>query len=901
MRADALLLRRLRLELLRSADAGIEADLWFSGLAESQGTDGFVFDAPAQSLLRQELAAEMLPDGRRALEAVWSITERLHDDWPDSLRIEERATWLALRGRPAAAADIDALLWPALKAMTESEQRGIEVARWALRAMPRLPDVARHTDSALALAIAAVARLGSGPLVLGPDLPRGLPFDLAWLLPPSMLAERQSCVIEPYADAFGLRAPRNGEAGGLHIELPPTRPLLLEVDCAVGSSRTVRLVAVEPGALVSLPEGWEQLVLRTLAGDRYRVRRTGAGVRPTSGLDWRTSVATMIDPHTGKPRGSALFVSRDHLVSVTSVLEPDSGKRSKRGEISERAAFKLRLADRTFSSTLVETDLDTSLVLLAATGSGTEPVPLPRRADDVAPGSDIVLIDAVHELTISGAVRAVEVRLTDNESAPHSRGPYLEIAAHGDMLDMAGWAGAPILLNGTVVGIADLGSQKRGATTVFAQPASRIARFIAWATRPAEHAVEVFVSHSSLLKPGEHWLHRGTPIVSPGPGGTRELTALLRIDKAMARAKLRCRPEGLVERGGGMAKDAGREIAACEAAVRVTIAGARSRDEHSRRELLLLAFRKWAKPDLPFVELTMNTRPDASLPPPLLGSSLRLDERLSLPAELRKRLDFARVATEPDDDALYREVRELLQEIAPDEADIDAALAALARNGLPSVLERAKRWAQRAKSQRPKDAPSWVQELAMLSLPADALSAVIDESATLERAQVIALDGTPAELLRLLLTRNRRSAPMPLIDRRDLLLRGAHRAEKLRSSVVEELTWILHCSLDEARSLIANPVARYAVLIEAGEDARNTASLLPGAVVFVLFPRSSIDRNEAAAQGMKFVKPLPGDEDMAFAMAYKQLLNIVAPPGNSKKSARRRNVAAKPGSSRRGR
>src|SRR3712207_7251477 len=62
-----------------------------------------------------------------------------------SIWAEELATILALRGAPTA--EIEEALRPAVKAMVESDERGLEVARWALRALPRLPEAARRTEA----------------------------------------------------------------------------------------------------------------------------------------------------------------------------------------------------------------------------------------------------------------------------------------------------------------------------------------------------------------------------------------------------------------------------------------------------------------------------------------------------------------------------------------------------------------------------------------------------------------------------------------------------------------------------------------------------------------------------------------------------------------------------------
>ena len=130
VRVDAALLRALRVELLPGSDAGIEADLWFSTLTESVSSQGFVLDGDVVAQLRDELAAEKVDDEQKALATAARITRDAHLQWPESLRLEERATALALRTPPPAGVpvppedDLETLLRGLVKAMTESPQRG---------------------------------------------------------------------------------------------------------------------------------------------------------------------------------------------------------------------------------------------------------------------------------------------------------------------------------------------------------------------------------------------------------------------------------------------------------------------------------------------------------------------------------------------------------------------------------------------------------------------------------------------------------------------------------------------------------------------------------------------------------------------------------------------------------
>jgi hypothetical protein len=50
----------------------------------------------------------------------------------------------------------------AIAAMAANEQRGLEMSRWVLRAMPRMPAIVRDTDAAAAMILAAIGYRSDG-------------------------------------------------------------------------------------------------------------------------------------------------------------------------------------------------------------------------------------------------------------------------------------------------------------------------------------------------------------------------------------------------------------------------------------------------------------------------------------------------------------------------------------------------------------------------------------------------------------------------------------------------------------------------------------------------------------------------------------------------------------------
>src|SRR5882724_10967403 len=94
IRIEPQLLRKMRLELFPAADAGVEADLWFSPIVESRAPSGIVLQQEAALVLRQRLKEKP-----STLEAAWGVIERLHGSISPALFAEERLAYLALAGR----------------------------------------------------------------------------------------------------------------------------------------------------------------------------------------------------------------------------------------------------------------------------------------------------------------------------------------------------------------------------------------------------------------------------------------------------------------------------------------------------------------------------------------------------------------------------------------------------------------------------------------------------------------------------------------------------------------------------------------------------------------------------------------------------------------------------------
>jgi len=171
-RIEPELLRKLRLKILPEADAGTEADLWFSPLIQTSSPLGMMFRPEATSELRKQLSRE---ENRDLLDKAWDVSQSIHESAPPAIRIEEEATYLSLVG--ARKEDIDKALMPIVAAILEKNNKKTNegAARWARRTLSRLPQQAQNTNSAKILDIAAASMQGN-QFILGKYSPEDIYF-----------------------------------------------------------------------------------------------------------------------------------------------------------------------------------------------------------------------------------------------------------------------------------------------------------------------------------------------------------------------------------------------------------------------------------------------------------------------------------------------------------------------------------------------------------------------------------------------------------------------------------------------------------------------------------------------------------------------------------------------------
>jgi hypothetical protein len=264
VRIDANLLRRLRLEVLPVADVGAEADLWFSDIVASRGSDVLVLDAHARSLLREGLAQE----GGRTLDDVIRVTAAAHSQEPEVIQLEERVNGLALRRDPQAIEEIEHELQRALRAMTSLSPSAKEIARWALRAFPSFDPIVRKAKTGQMLGLVASLVLGDQRAATDPVSADVSVEELAWALPPSN--ERIPVGVELLADGVRFHlSPLQGQT----FDVPRTDPLIVSLHWKSADLEIERTLAVKHGCVAHIDGAPEVVEITTLAGDRYALRR----------------------------------------------------------------------------------------------------------------------------------------------------------------------------------------------------------------------------------------------------------------------------------------------------------------------------------------------------------------------------------------------------------------------------------------------------------------------------------------------------------------------------------------------------------------------------------------------------------------------------------------------------
>lgn len=262
---DASLLRVLRQTLMREAEPGIEADVWFSPLVEAHDAESCVLHEPILLELRRQLSEDAA-----LFSEVAALTRRAHREWPAAVLLEEQLTELGYGSPPNLAESLERALKPALRSLTsDDEARALEVARWALRAWPRFHASLRAEPIVQSLVIGAALRLERPKLPLEADERAVSAQDLGWLVPQHTLSLANEVGLSLQPRGLRFVSPK---ASGVRLAVPGTRPAIVSLRWG-GAEGKRRLVEAIPGVRVELPQATTEIEITTLSGDHYVLSR----------------------------------------------------------------------------------------------------------------------------------------------------------------------------------------------------------------------------------------------------------------------------------------------------------------------------------------------------------------------------------------------------------------------------------------------------------------------------------------------------------------------------------------------------------------------------------------------------------------------------------------------------
>ena len=255
VRIEPQLLRKLRLDLFPSLDAGTEADLWFSRLVETRTASGIVLGRSWLGALRARLARNPA-----LLESSWVAVSSAHRHLSPALFAEEQLTYLALSERND---EMRRLLRSAIATMLSPGRRSL--ASWAVSALERLPHNVRQSEEGQMLAFGASVRLNSPVSQELVDAPP--PEWTAWLAPDDL--ETIPFGVALLEDAIEFGPP--GRSAAHRIQIPRTSPIWVQVSWEDAKGRRMESVELQPNrvTVVDTGPGVTEIDIRTVLGEQF--------------------------------------------------------------------------------------------------------------------------------------------------------------------------------------------------------------------------------------------------------------------------------------------------------------------------------------------------------------------------------------------------------------------------------------------------------------------------------------------------------------------------------------------------------------------------------------------------------------------------------------------------------
>ncbi len=302
-------------------DVATEADLWFSGLLQSQGQAGLVFNPAVAQVLREELQASP------GLEQALRLAAQARPDAQDGLALEEALIALELR-RTLSESSVELTLRPALAGIASPD--GQAVATWAAHAWTRFSPAVRATQAARQLAYAAAQRLDSQAwLGSGAQARPALPESGEWLLADASGPRvNMSVELRQYADGSVnlVVGPAEEPTLARHaVSVPQRQPMWLQVGYAGadGPAQGEQTLRLDPKVATQIDLGvlapGAELELRWLAGARFDLTlpqdMAGALAR-----------AVLVCEDTAARHGPLLLLSQDRGLVLSAAVPADQAQ-----------------------------------------------------------------------------------------------------------------------------------------------------------------------------------------------------------------------------------------------------------------------------------------------------------------------------------------------------------------------------------------------------------------------------------------------------------------------------------------------------------------------------------------------------------------------------------------------
>jgi len=287
-RIEPELLRRLRLGILPTAGAEIEADLWHSEIVEARSSSWIVIVPEVAELLRAKCRSRF---AEALLEIARDAIRRAHAHASPLVQLEDEIHWDTMRGRWTA---IEEKLASVIDALRGEHKLG--VAQWAVRSLPHFSTEVRELPAAWVIRLIAEQHLGF-PVRLEPGTHRVPPEVWPLLRGAMSTTELFTRLVED-----GVELSRDPLIGAHRLTAPLTDPVIVEV----AQNRIV--VPRGSAAYVRAPH---PVHLRTIDGRTHTLSATSAEV--VEGVTFRfLLLADLEDPRESRhrePPAHAVFLA----------------------------------------------------------------------------------------------------------------------------------------------------------------------------------------------------------------------------------------------------------------------------------------------------------------------------------------------------------------------------------------------------------------------------------------------------------------------------------------------------------------------------------------------------------------------------------------------------------------